>query len=130
MTLKTLTVVCPLPNSDLHAHTSRSGWKKIKATRTDKDMGTICALRALNGKPPPIWTRASLVYLFWFTQNKNQDLFNFAQMAKALLDGVVHARIITDDRHSILRPCTVDLGGYDKINPRLEMIFTEIPQTY
>ena len=124
--MNSITIVTPMPNPDCHAHTSRSGWKKIKATKSDKEIGTICALHALHGAPPPRWERASLVYLFWFKFNRGQDLFNFSQMMKAMLDGVVNAGIIVDDKHTILRPCTADLGGYDKMNHRVHMIITSL----
>lgn len=123
--MTSITIITPMPNPDCHAHTSRSsGWKKIAATKSDRAVGFAHAREALGTTPPPMWTRARIEYLFWFKDDHGQDLWNFAQMMKAMLDGIVDAGIITSDNHAVLRPCAVDWGGYSKSEPRVEITIT------
>ena len=125
--MTSIRIITPMPNPDCHAHTSRSAganWKKIIATKSDRAVGFARAREALGTTPPPKWGRASILYRFWFAANRGQDLWNFAQMMKAMLDGIVDAGIITNDNHTVLRPCVVDFGGYSKSDPRCEITIT------
>ena len=123
-----ITITTPMPNPDCHAHTSRSGWKKIAATKSDRKVGFVHARDALRGNPPPMWKRASMRQVFFFPRNNGQDLMNFSQMCKPITDGIVDSGIITDDNHTVLRPVILDFGGYvGKEHARVEITITPQP---
>ena len=124
-----LTITIPYPDPKLNAH-HKTHWRAVRpASKAAREAGYAMALYALDGAPPPNWTRARMDMVFWFPCNSGQDLINFAQMCKAAVDGIVDARIIADDNHTVLRPTSQDFGGYDADNPRCEITFTPIQDT-
>lgn len=90
-------------------------WEYQAKKREWKD---ICNLLK---KPPKAIEKAKVTITFYFKDKRRHDADNYL---KFLLDGLVTARIIQDDDFDHIE--LIIKGGYDKENPRTEIIIEEI----
>lgn len=119
-----ITIVLPYPDPKLNAHPKGRWNGKRSAVKRARGDAKLLALKALDGRPAPRWTRARLTMDMWFPKNSGQDVLNFAQMCKAGIDGIVDAGIITNDNHTVLPDPHPRFAGYDKADPRIEITIT------
>ena len=63
------------------------------------------------------------VYIYR-ARNGRYDPGNYYPTAKAILDGIVDAGVMTDDSYEYLDGPHLHHGGIDKENPRLEIFFS------
>lgn len=52
-----------------------------------------------------------VTYEFWFKTNQRRDADNYAACAKMLQDGLVKAKILTDDNFNIVKELRIKHGG-------------------
>lgn len=78
--------------------------------------------RALN--LPPIKHYPVTVHFKWFSINSKKDIDNVAFAKKFILDGLVLARVLTDDSRKYVAGFT-DTFFIDKENPRVEVDIIE-----
>lgn len=63
-----------------------------------------------------------MIITYYFKDRRRHDPSNYD---KFILDGLVEANIITDDNYDVIKEFTT-IGGYDKENPRTEIIIEKI----
>lgn len=64
----------------------------------------------------------TVTLVFYFDNLRRHDLDN---ALGTVMDALVHAEIIEDDNVKFVECITIQYGGYDKINPRVEVFFDE-----
>lgn len=62
----------------------------------------------------------SLTYLYFFKTKHKKDLDNY--QGKFIADGLVSSGLLKDDNCELVNPVILKFGGYDKHNPRMEII--------
>jgi Holliday junction resolvase RusA-like endonuclease len=66
-------------------------------------------------------------YVFYYNTHQRRDIGNsLAVVSKFTEDALVAAGVIADDDYTIVRKVTGEYGGYDKNNPRCEVIIEEV----
>ncbi len=76
----------------------------------------------LKGKGMVVDYPVALTCVFFVKDHRGRDLDN---MLSAVLDALVKAEIIRSDSWQDVRPITIDCGGVDKNNPRVEIWLDE-----
>lgn len=66
--------------------------------------------------------KCKMTITYYFKDKRRRDPSNFD---KCLLDGLVEANIIVDDNYGVITEFTTK-GGYDKDNPRTEIIIEKM----
>lgn len=66
--------------------------------------------------------KCKMTITYYFKDRRRHDPANYD---KQILDGLVEANIITDDNYNVITEFTTK-GGYDKENPRTEVIIEKI----
>lgn len=66
--------------------------------------------------------KCKMTITYYFKDRRRHDPSNYD---KFVLDGLVEAKIITDDNYDVITEFTTK-GGYDKENPRTEVVIEEI----
>lgn len=62
--------------------------------------------------------KCKMTITYYFKDKRRHDPSNYD---KAVMDGLVEANIITDDNYNVITEFTTK-GGYDKDNPRTEVV--------
>ena len=70
--------------------------------------------------------KCEMTVIYYFKDRRRHDPSNYD---KFLLDGLVEANVITDDNYGVITKFTT-IGGYDKDNPRTEVIIEEIGEEW
>ena len=66
-------------------------------------------------------------YVFYYPTHQRRDIGNsLAVISKFTEDALVEAKVIRDDDFTIVRKISGEYGGYDKNNPRCEVIIEEM----
>jgi len=66
-------------------------------------------------------------YVFYYNTHQKRDIGNsLAVISKFTEDALVEAKVIRDDDFTIVRKISGEYGGYDKNNPRCEVIIEEM----
>lgn len=116
----------PLPSQRLNAHAKgNSHWAKSKATKELRSLAqavTILELKGVTGLP---WQKASLMYAFFWPDNRQRDETNYMQMLKAAVDGAVDAGLIVGDHWQVLSNRGA-VSEIDRDNPRVELLFSRV----
>jgi Holliday junction resolvase RusA-like endonuclease len=76
----------------------------------------------LKGKSPVSAYPVAITMIFYFKNNRKHDLDN---VCSTVLDGIKKAGIIEDDSYEHVCPITLDFGGVDKTDPRVEIYIDE-----
>ena len=76
----------------------------------------------LKGLPPVSGYPVAITMIFFYPTAAVKDLDN---SCSTVLDGIKKAGIIEDDDYTHVCPITLDFGGVDKENPRVEIYIDE-----
>ena len=95
--------------------------QKAKAAKYYRTLAMVVARNAV-GRAGPEWERAEVRTTFYFPDRRRRDRDNHMAMLKPAWDGLVDARVLTDDQHLIQHPPTM---AVDKARPRVEIELTE-----
>ena len=104
-----------------------AGRSNVWEYRRDKAMWThmVCmACKANKNRPTQPFERAEVTITYYFGNRSRHDADNYA--GKYLLDGLTAAGVIVDD--DLRHISTKIVGGYDKANPRTEIVVEEIAE--
>lgn len=96
-------------------------YRKTKALWTNAVKMT-CMASAERPREP--FEKAVVEITYFFPTQGRHDADNYA--GKFLLDGLTKAGVIVDD--DLKHISTMIRGGYDKVNPRTEIVITEIKE--
>lgn len=77
----------------------------------------------LKGQRPILNGIKSLTATFWVPDNRARDLDN---MLSSVMDLLVKAGVLVSDAWQEVRPITIDCGGVDKSNPRVEITIDRV----
>lgn len=66
--------------------------------------------------------KCKMIITYYFKDKRRRDTMNYDKM---LMDGLVEANIITDDNYNVITEFTTK-GGYDKDNPRTEVVIERL----
>lgn len=66
--------------------------------------------------------KCKMTITYYFKDRRRHDPSNYDKM---ILDGLVEAKIITDDNYEVIKEFTT-IGKYDKENPRTEVVIEKI----
>ena len=89
--------------------------------KRESEQRTIAAIEKAHMHP----VNQCKVHFYWYEPNHKRDLDNIAFSKKYILDGIVKAGILKDDKPKYVKGFT-DHFGYDKENPRIEVEIEEI----
>lgn len=98
MSSELLAFQLPVPPAYLSPN-SRCHWsKKAKEVKTAREAAQIEALRVLNGRTAPRFTKARFSAILFHLTKRTPDPDNFIAMLKPYLDGLADAGIVANDR--------------------------------
>lgn len=117
-----LTITLPLPSRVLSPNASREVHfgTKTRAVKKARRDGYYAAMHAINeaGIEAPRWTKATAKCRFYFKANRGQDGDNALGSAKAYIDSLADAGIVTNDK--VIQHQAPEVH-FDKQNPRVEI---------
>jgi len=120
--MNSINITFPIPSPKL-AHNGRIHWRqRAKLVKECRLSSGILARQALEGKPAPLWEKATAKVVGYFPTMAFPDPANLIDRCKAVFDGIQDARIIIDDAN--LWPLRPEMHK-DKERPRLEITITE-----
>ena len=121
----TLTVVLPLPHSDLWPNRHVYWRRRSDAAKSLRAAAGYAALHAINeaGIKRPRWKRASAKCRYYFREKRKRDGDGALSAAKAAFDGFTDAKIWLDDSGVTHLPVEMHVDAAD---PRLEIDVMEI----
>lgn len=99
----------------------RTGKSFITSSQASKAW-VEAALWQLKGKQPAQGLPVAVTMCFYFKGKHRKDLDN---VASSVLDVLKTGGVIEDDDYLHVCPLTLDFGGIDKENPRVEIFFDE-----
>ena len=108
MTVVAFRLVTPM--GELHNSNHREHWAVVARKRA----GMVAAARAACHRLPRIPGPVALTVTFGFPDHRPRDLDNYE--IKGAIDGAVKARVLTDDRSTVLR--SVTRRPADALTPR------------
>lgn len=77
----------------------------------------------MSQKRPRKSNRCEIELLFHMPDNRVADLTN---KAESVMDALVDAEVIEDDKWQVVRPLVLDCAGIDKENPRVIITIIEV----
>ena len=102
---------------------SRMHW--AKAAEIKKRWEANVYYSAYGQRPKTPYKKAKITITYFFKTRQRHDLDNY--VPKFILDGLVKAHIILDDRAECIG-MTELIQEYDKENPRIEIIIQEVEE--
>jgi hypothetical protein len=122
----TVTIVLPLPPTQLTGNGRANRWGKAKLTATYREAGHIAAVDAINRrglrKTLP-WRKVTAVETYYFRRAWRRDIRNFEAGTKAYYDGFRDAGLLADDDAAHLTHAPSRFA-VDPRDPRLEITLT------
>ena len=113
---ETVTIIIPFVPPTINKYIGRSNIFEYQKDKKNVHKA-ISLLTSQVGKEFNI-NKCKMTITYYFKDRRRHDPANYD---KFILDGLVEAGVITDDNYSVITEFTTK-GGYDKENPRTEII--------
>jgi hypothetical protein len=106
--------------TDLNTYINAERTNRFKAAKIKKDNTKLCAWQTVG--LPPITTNYNKIIFYWYVSNTRKDPDNIAFAKKYILDGLVDAKVLRNDRWKQISGFE-DKFYVDKVKPRVEVEF-------
>ncbi len=117
-----ISIELPLPNTAKLSHNVNRSRAKDILVKGMRELAMAEGLR-VRGRDLGMSEGASVIYCFYFPDNRVRDEANYIHACKPYMDGLVDAGLIADDRWQFLSTKGVE-SSIDRKNPRAVLIFS------
>lgn len=124
-TANSVCIVLPPPHPALNAHNKGHWRKKTKLVKSLRWWSARTAANAMKELKLQTFAKASIGYLFYFPDDIQRDSANAIQSQKPAVDGLVDAKLLSNDNWQTLHLAGA-ICGIDRKNPRTVLVITPI----
>lgn len=118
---QSITIELPLPNTAKLSHNVNRSRAKDILVKGMRELAMAEGLR-VRGRDLGMSEGASVIYCFYFPDNRVRDEANYIHACKPYMDGLVDSGLIGDDRWQLLSTRGVE-SEIDRKNPRVALTF-------